>query len=164
MILFFYTQPPEGGCEVVFAPASTGKSFNTQPPEGGCRFKRFLNVNGQVSTHSRAEAAANGNRQLLPARKGFNTQPREGGCTLQMIMAVKVYLVSTHSRAKAAAYAYRQLNISGEEKYTESPDKNRYSHPHDANQYLCLGAMPDLFKQQIINVKPHQAISSVTGY
>ena len=33
--------------------------FNTQPPEGGCpRFKRILNVNGQVSTHSRPKAAA----------------------------------------------------------------------------------------------------------
>ena len=77
-------------------------------------------------------------------------------------------LISPHCKTLIkgyeTGYSYRLLNISGEDKYTEMPDKNRYSHPHDANQYLCLGAMPDLFKQQIINIKPHQAISSLTGY
>ena len=111
---------------------------------------------------------------------GFNARPADTNNTTGRLEAVRWWLsrlvgkgqpamiISPHCRVLIkgyeTGYAYRQLNISGEEKYTESPDKNRYSHPHDANQYLCLGAMPDLFKQQIINVKPHQAISSVTGY
>ncbi len=36
-------------------------------------------------------------------------------------------------------YALRRLNTSGE-RYAETADKNAYSHPHDALQYLCLGA------------------------
>jgi hypothetical protein len=32
------------------------------------------------------------------------------------------------------------VQISGEERYRDMPCKNRYSHPHDALQYLCLGA------------------------
>ena len=111
---------------------------------------------------------------------GFNARPADTNNTTGRLEAVRWWLsrlvgkgqpamiISPHCRVLIkgyeTGYAYRQLNISGEEKYTESPDKNRYSHPHDANQYLCLGAMPDLFKQQIINIKPHQAISSVTGY
>lgn len=36
-------------------------------------------------------------------------------------------------------YQYKKLNVSGEERYQEKPDKNQFSHPHDALQYLCLG-------------------------
>ena len=35
-------------------------------------------------------------------------------------------------------YAYRRLKVSGE-KYADTPDKNRFSHVHDAFQYLLLG-------------------------
>jgi hypothetical protein len=36
-------------------------------------------------------------------------------------------------------YAFRRLRISGEEaRYTDVPDKNKYSHPHDALQYVAL--------------------------
>jgi hypothetical protein len=33
-------------------------------------------------------------------------------------------------------YHYRRMQTS-EERYTEEPEKNEYSHPHDALQYLC---------------------------
>ena len=36
-------------------------------------------------------------------------------------------------------YAYRKLQVSGE-RYDTKPDKNMYSHVHDALQYLMLGA------------------------
>lgn len=37
-------------------------------------------------------------------------------------------------------YKYRKIKSAGrEEVYTEKPLKNKYSHPHDAVQYLCLG-------------------------
>ncbi len=36
------------------------------------------------------------------------------------------------------SYRYRRLQVAGEERYTDEPDKNSYSHPHDALQYLCL--------------------------
>jgi hypothetical protein len=36
-------------------------------------------------------------------------------------------------------YKYRKLHVSGDAKYTQEPDKNEYSHPHDALQYLLCG-------------------------
>lgn len=39
-------------------------------------------------------------------------------------------------------YCYRKLRtgVDGDERYTPEADKNRYSHVHDAFQYLCVGA------------------------
>ena len=37
-------------------------------------------------------------------------------------------------------YAYRKVQVVGPDRYHEKPDKNEYSHPHDALQYLALGA------------------------
>ena len=39
----------------------------------------------------------------------------------------------------AGGYHYRRLQVSGE-RYDEKPNKNRFSHVHDALQYLLLGA------------------------
>lgn len=40
-------------------------------------------------------------------------------------------------------YAYRKMRgtSGGDERYSEEADKNEYSHPHDALQYLCYGAL-----------------------
>jgi len=37
-------------------------------------------------------------------------------------------------------YKYRRLQVVGEERYTEEPAKNGYSHPHDALQYVAMEA------------------------
>ena len=37
-------------------------------------------------------------------------------------------------------YCYRKMQVPGEDRYTEVPDKNMYSHPHDGLQYLALKA------------------------
>jgi hypothetical protein len=36
-------------------------------------------------------------------------------------------------------YHYRRMQVSGE-RYEEKPSKNRFSHVHDALQYMLLGA------------------------
>lgn len=36
-------------------------------------------------------------------------------------------------------YCYKRIQVSGDAKYKEVPDKNRYSHIHDAAQYASLG-------------------------
>jgi len=36
-------------------------------------------------------------------------------------------------------YQYKRMEVSGE-RYADKPDKNMYSHIHDALQYLMLGA------------------------
>ncbi len=35
-------------------------------------------------------------------------------------------------------YKYRRIKVIGEERYTETPHKNKFSHPHDALQYAAL--------------------------
>lgn len=42
-------------------------------------------------------------------------------------------------KACAGGYKYKRLQVSGEEKFMDVPDKNRYSHPADALQYMMLG-------------------------
>jgi hypothetical protein len=37
-------------------------------------------------------------------------------------------------------YRYRRMNVPGAERFDEQAEKNDWSHPHDALQYLCLGA------------------------
>lgn len=37
-------------------------------------------------------------------------------------------------------YCYRRYYATGGERYDTKPDKNKYSHPHDALQYLLMGA------------------------
>ena len=36
-------------------------------------------------------------------------------------------------------YKYKKIQISGEDRYNLKPDKNVFSHPADAEQYLALG-------------------------
>lgn len=39
-----------------------------------------------------------------------------------------------------SGYRYRRMQVPGVERYDDRPDKNEFSHPHDALQYLMLGA------------------------
>ena len=42
-------------------------------------------------------------------------------------------------KAMAGGYAYKRVKVSGDEKFHNTPDKNRYSDPADALQYLLMG-------------------------
>jgi hypothetical protein len=48
-----------------------------------------------------------------------------------------------HPRCKSlrkgfmGGYQYKRMSTSGFEKYQDKPDKNAFSHPHDALQYIC---------------------------
>lgn len=43
-------------------------------------------------------------------------------------------------KAFSGGYKYRRMQVSGEAKFMDVPDKNKYSHISDAVQYLFLGA------------------------
>ena len=58
----------------------------------------------EVSTHSRAEAAAAPVGRTFRKIKSFNTQPRGGGCVVNVRSPINTS-VSTHSRAEAAAFS-----------------------------------------------------------
>lgn len=42
-------------------------------------------------------------------------------------------------KGKNGAYKFKKILMRGEERYHNKPDKNEYSHPADAEQYLALG-------------------------
>ena len=43
-------------------------------------------------------------------------------------------------KALAGGYKYRRMQVSGDEKFVDKPDKNMYSHVAESQQYLLLGA------------------------
>ena len=61
---------------------------------------------------------------------------------------------STLIKGFEGGYSYRRMEVSGE-RYADKPDKNMYSHIHDALQYLLLGAGEG--RNLISNQKPAQA-------
>lgn len=40
----------------------------------------------------------------------------------------------------AGGYHFSRIQVAGDERFKDEPNKNKYSHPHDALQYLCLRA------------------------
>ena len=44
-------------------------------------------------------------------------------------------------KALAGGYKYKRMQVSGEAKFQDKPDKGRYSHVADALQYMMLGAV-----------------------
>lgn len=43
-------------------------------------------------------------------------------------------------KAMGGGYCYKRIQVSGDERFHDKPDKNQYSHVADAAQYLMLGA------------------------
>ena len=43
-------------------------------------------------------------------------------------------------KGMSGGYNYKRIQVSGDERYHDKPDKNRYSHCCEAGQYLMLGA------------------------
>jgi len=58
-------------------------------------------------------------------------------------------------------YQYKRMEVSGE-RYADKPEKNMYSHIHDALQYLMLGAGEG--RQLISNHKPLQSFNAKKEY
>lgn len=48
-------------------------------------------------------------------------------------------------------YKYERVQITGEERYKDQPAKNKFSHPHDGLQYLCLKTRHGL---KMVQAKP----------
>ena len=45
-------------------------------------------------------------------------------------------------------YCYKKILRRDGDAYTEVPDKNDFSHPHDAHQYICLMLFESYVKSQ----------------
>ena len=40
----------------------------------------------------------------------------------------------------AGGYHYKRIQVAGDERFHDKPNKNRFSHPCEAAQYMMLGA------------------------
>ena len=49
----------------------------------------------------------------------------------------------TLRKACSGGYRYKRMQVSGEDRFKDVPDKNRFSHVADSLQYLMLGAVGD---------------------
>lgn len=47
----------------------------------------------------------------------------------------------TLRKALSGGYAYKRVQVTGEDRFTDKPNKNKFSHVADACQYLFLGAV-----------------------
>lgn len=91
---------------------------------------------------------------IQPLDMGFETEPAPTNDPTKRIDAVNSfiiklvdgepgYLVSRKCpmlrKGKIGGYQYKRVQVSGEAKFKDKPDKNKYSHPADAEQYMALG-------------------------
>lgn len=90
---------------------------------------------------------------IQPINLGFTTRKAKTNDLTRRIDAVNSfmlklvdgqpgYLLSKNCKmlrkGKIGGYQYKKIQMSGESRYKETPDKNMYSHPADAEQYLAL--------------------------
>lgn len=64
-----------------------------------------------------------------------------------------------------AGYAYKRVQVSGEARYKDKPDKNDFSHPHDTVQYIALEAHPR-YKELVRHTSfvTREVVDSVINY
>lgn len=67
----------------------------------------------------RIESVSAALRRMVDGQPGFLLHPQ---CTVLR-------------KGFGGGYAYRRIKVSGDDRYHDHPDKNKYSHPHDALQY-----------------------------
>ena len=84
-------------------PKLTYLCFNTQPRGGGCTPRRDCVFCNEVSTHSRAEAAARRHIDYIKLVY-VSTHSRAEAAAANDVKLYKYIEVSTHSRAEAAAF------------------------------------------------------------
>jgi hypothetical protein len=114
---------------------------------------KISNMTGDPSGNTRAETdedtvfnvmSANGH-DFVPAETNVFTPRREAvAVPLSRLIDGEPGLILSPRckqlrKAMAGGYAFRRMRIAGEERFTDKPDKNHYSHIAEAGQYLNLG-------------------------
>ena len=82
--------------------------------------------------------------ELAPTQDPIIRRDAVANPMTRMIEGKPGFLISDKCRvarkALAGGYALRRLQVPGEERYRDAPDKNRYSHVVEAGQYAMCGA------------------------
>lgn len=101
--------------------------------------------------------------QFTPLGLGFTTEKARSNSTTDRLDSVKHYLTKmvdgkpglvvskrckTIRKGFQGGYHYPKLQVSGDAMYKEAPKKDDYSHPHDALQYIAMGALAGLINKK----------------
>ena len=115
-------------------------------------------------------------------RMGFVTEPAPSNSITKRVDAVSQFMVRmVHGqpayllnkackmlrKGKQGGYILKRLAVIGkEEMYKEEPDKNKYSHPADAEQYMALGFLEygEVLYEDDDDYEPPRAAASAIGY
>jgi len=93
---------------------------------------------GEQNLTARLEAVRKPLNTLRNGRPQFQLHPR---CTMLR-------------KGFAGRYQYRRVKVAGSaERYHDEPDKNEYSHPHDALQYVATRVFGDAIRAREENMK-----------
>ena len=64
----------------------------------------------------------------------------------------------------AGGFCFRRMKVVGDERYTEEPDKNRFSHPVEALEYLCLGEGEGRAALMPVDYDPNEPLQAVADF
>lgn len=108
-----------------------------------------------------------------PARTNDFTARRESvaGFLTRMVDGLPAFLLNPRCKVLRkgfnGGYHYRRMQVPGQERYQLKPDKNSYSHPHDALQYGGLVVEADVrprMRNKVAVSSQYQPGDSVAGY
>ena len=127
-------------------PAGTQRSPTTKMSEENSCFKILHGLNILVEPGEQTLTIRVG-----AVRKALATLTRSGP------------KLAVHSRCRRlrkgyqGRYQYRRIRIAGaEERFVDEPDKNEYSHPHDANQYVAARLFGDSLRHAGEHARPRE--------
>lgn len=130
-------------------------------PAGNIRHETEAKASLQILN----DISAEDEDQFTPLEMGFVTEHAPTNIIVKRLGAVQHYLnkmvdgqpgllvdrqCKVIRKGFQGGYKYRKLNVAGDERYKEEPDKNEYSHPHDGLQYIALGALAGMITSKPI--------------
>lgn len=144
----------------------TGKVIDIGDPAGMQR--------AQTDARSCFEVLRGMRVQMLPGEQALAIRLGSIKRALQMLRGGKPVFV-LHPRCKRlrkgfqGKYQYRRLKVGGsQERYEDHPDKNEYSHPHDALQYIGGRVFGAALRSREPRLTPimqrERVLDSVVGY
>ncbi len=88
-----------------------------------------------LESHGLTTDAANTNDPEVrwEAVRGFLTTMLSGSPAFQLHKRCKIL-----RKGFSSGYHFRRVQVTGDKRYTDKANKNKYSHLHDALQYLCM--------------------------
>jgi hypothetical protein len=130
-------------------------AFSVGDPAGNARGEGSGRSAIAILNDDYSEVEEDESELIKPLEMGFYTVPAPTNDITQRLEAVKSFLIKMVDagkpgyivnksckyvrQGKQGKYQFKRLQISGADRYHDKPDKNDYSHPADAEQYVALG-------------------------